>query len=119
MERATGRRGVSRADAAKEKLAALAAAKVAGKKRVETFEVKREEAVYDEARGWRSLAGCRRAGARLPVGSRPALRRPRSWTSARTPRWWPSGGWRRAASWWATRTAGARGAGGAGKLKGL
>ena len=48
-----GRRGPSRADAAKEKLAALAAARSGGRKRVETFEVTREEAVYDEVRGGR------------------------------------------------------------------
>ena len=48
-----GRRNASRTDAAKEKLAALAALKASGKKRVETFEAKREEAVYDEVR-----AGC-------------------------------------------------------------
>jgi hypothetical protein len=48
MER--GRRNASRTDAAKEKLAALAALKQSGKKRVETFEAKREEAVYDEVR---------------------------------------------------------------------
>jgi hypothetical protein len=47
MER--GRRNASRTDAAKEKLAALAAVKASGKKRVETYEAKREEAVYDEA----------------------------------------------------------------------
>jgi hypothetical protein len=34
---------------------------------------------------------------------------PRSWTRSRTPTWWPSAAWRRAASSWATRTAGARG----------
>jgi hypothetical protein len=57
MER--GRRNaVSRADAAKSKLAELAAAKVSGKKRVETFEVKREEAVYDEVCGRGSPRGC-------------------------------------------------------------
>ena len=57
MER--GRRNASRTEAAKEKLAALAALKQSGKKRVETFEAKREEAVYDEVR-----AGCaRRLGA--------------------------------------------------------
>jgi len=53
------RRGASRADAAKEKLAALAAGKASGKKRVETFEVRREEAVYDEVRkGSGELACC-------------------------------------------------------------
>ena len=50
METTRGRRGPSRADAAKEKLAALAAARTSGRKRVETFEVTREEAVYDEVR---------------------------------------------------------------------
>lgn len=48
MER--GRRGASRSDAAKEKVAALAAARASGKKRVDTFEPKHEAAVYDEAR---------------------------------------------------------------------
>jgi hypothetical protein len=144
MER--GRRNASRTDAAKEKLAALAAVKASGKKRVETYEAKREEAVYDEARAagaaarsWLAAAGAarRRPGVRAgwslrmrraPPG-RPAsrlnpreltpcvsvLRRAvrvaaRSWTRSRTPTWWPSAAWRRAASWWATRTAGARGA---------
>jgi hypothetical protein len=66
MER--GRRNASRTDAAKEKLAALAAQKQSGKKRVETFEAKREEAVYDEVRragGLRRGCACRGA---LPAG---------------------------------------------------
>jgi hypothetical protein len=80
MER--GRRNASRTDAAKEKLAALAALKQSGKKRVETFEAKREEAVYDEVRragGLRRGCACRGAfpaglTACWPVSSR----RPRS-----------------------------------------
>ena len=115
MER--GRRNASRTDAAKEKLASLAAQKASGKKRVETFEAKREEAVYDEVR-----RGCARGCVRLRAVSRRALRQacavlarrlplaPCSWTRSRTPTWWPSAVWRRAASWWATWTAGARGA---------
>jgi hypothetical protein len=113
MER--GRRNASRTDAAKEKLASLAAQKASGKKRVETFEAKREEAVYDEVR-----RGCARGCVRLRAVSRRELTcavlarclplAPRSWTRSRTPTWWPSAAWRRAASWWATWTAGARGA---------
>jgi hypothetical protein len=56
-----GRRNASRTDAAKEKLAALAAQKQSGKKRVETFEAKREEAVYDEVRRRGRSAAARRA----------------------------------------------------------
>ena len=63
-----GRRNASRTDAAKEKLASLAAQKASGKKRVETFEAKREEAVYDEVR-----RGCARGCVRLRAVSRRAL----------------------------------------------
>jgi hypothetical protein len=64
MERAS-RRGTSRTEAAKEKLAALAAARAGGKKRVDTFEVKREESVYDEARSL-SLESCASSHAAPP-----------------------------------------------------
>ena len=73
MERSR-RGGVSRAEQAKAKLAALVAQKETGKKRAETFEVEKEEALYDEARSQpafpdaRSAAACctpRRAGATI------------------------------------------------------
>ena len=44
------RGGVSRADAAKAKVSALVALKETGKRRAETFEVEKEEKIYDEAR---------------------------------------------------------------------
>lgn len=64
------KRGASRADAAKAAVAAAAGGVVAGKKRVETYEVTREAAVYDEARSRRPAAQAgSRAGPAPPPGA--------------------------------------------------
>ena len=104
MER--GRRGASRNEAAKSKLAELRELQATGKKRAELFEVEKEASVYDEARpACRGKTGAApraaRWRARLRQSNRPCgpPRPNTSWTRGSTATSCPSGARRRAASW--------------------
>ena len=99
MERS--RRGANRADAAKATLAALAAGRESGKKRAETFEVEKEDRVYDEV--WARFF----TASVLDFFTPRAFARARSWMISNTAPLFPSGAKTSAASWSATRTPGA------------